>query len=83
MIPHQFSTNPTTANFKILTNSNAYISVNSKPILVKLWILNLMTNPSKVYDVDLNLNHSKSQHFKCFYLSQFSFYVYQTLDSYM
>ena len=63
------------------TTSNAYISVNSKPILVKLWILNLMTNPSKVYDVDLNLNHSNSQHFKCFYLTQFSFDLYQTLDS--
>ena len=76
MIPHQISTNPTTLNLKILTNSNAYISVKSQLILVKIWILNLMTNPSKVYDTELNLNH-----FKCLYLSQFSFDFYQTLDS--
>ena len=49
MIPHQISTNPTTSHFKISTNSNAYISVNSQPILVKFWILNLMTNPSIWY----------------------------------
>ena len=61
MIPHQISTNPTTSNLKISTNSNAYISVNSLLILVKFWILNLMTNPSKVYDMELNFNHSKSQ----------------------
>ena len=76
MIPHKFSTNPTTSNFKILTNSNAYISVNSQPILVKFWILNLMTNPIKVYDTELDVNH-----LKCFYLSQFSFDLYKTLDS--
>ena len=62
---------------QISTNSNAYISVNSQPILVKFWILNLMTNPNKVYDTKLNLNHSKSQPL----LSQFSFDLYQTLDS--
>ena len=41
--------------------SNAYISVNSQPIWVKLWILHLMTNLSKVYDTTPNLNNSKSQ----------------------
>ena len=41
-----------------LTTSNAYISVNSQPILVKFWILHLMTNPNKVYDTTPNLNHS-------------------------
>merc|ERR1712239_64888 len=50
MIPHQISTNPTTSNLKISTNSNAYISLNSKRILVKFWILNLMTKPNKPYD---------------------------------
>ena len=77
MISKQISTNPTTLNLKISTNSNAYISVKSQLILVNIWILNLMTNPSKVYDTELNLNH-----FKCIYLSQFSFYFYQTLDQY-
>merc|ERR1712030_48291 len=43
------------------TISNAYISVNSQLILVKFWILHLMTNPNNVYDTTLNLNHSKSQ----------------------
>ena len=66
MIPHQISTNPNTSNLKISTNSNAYISNNSqliwvKPILVKFWILHLMTNPNKVYDTTPNLNHLKSQ----------------------
>ena len=39
--------------------SNAYISVNSQPIWVKLWILHLMTmtNLSKVYDTNPNLNN--------------------------
>ena len=54
--PHQISTNPTTSNIKISTNSNAYISVNSQQILVTFWILNLMTNPSKVYDTTPILN---------------------------
>ena len=45
----------------ISTTSNPQISVNYKPILFKLWILNPMTNPNKVYDTTQNLNHSKSQ----------------------
>ena len=47
--PHQISTNPTTSNIKISTISNAYISVNSLSILVKFWIINLMTIPNKPY----------------------------------
>ena len=61
MITHQILTSPTISNIKISTNSNAYISVNSPSILVKFWIQNLMTNPSKVYDTELNINYSKSQ----------------------
>ena len=56
------STNPTTSNIQISTNSNAYISVNSLYILVKFWILDLMTNPSKVFDTELNLNHPNLNH---------------------
>ena len=41
------------------TTSNAYISVNSQPIFVKFWILHLMINPNKLYDIP-NLNHLKS-----------------------
>ena len=41
------------------TTLNAYISVNSQPIWVKLWILYLMTNPNKVYDTTRNLNKSQ------------------------
>ena len=36
-------------------------SANIQPILVKFWILHLMTNPNKVYDTRPNLNHLKSQ----------------------
>ena len=61
MISQQISTNPTTSNLKISTTSNAFISFNSRPIWVKLWILHLMTNPNKVYDTTPNLNHFKSQ----------------------
>ena len=43
------------------TTSNAYISVNSQPILVKFWILHLMTNLNKVYDTTPNLKRLKSQ----------------------
>ena len=32
-----------------------------QPILIKLWILHLMTHFNKVYDTTPNLNHSKSQ----------------------
>ena len=34
---------------------------NRQPILIKLWILYLMTNPSKVYDNTPNLNQLKYQ----------------------
>ena len=85
MIPHQISTNPTTSNLKISTNSNAYISVNFLLISVKFWILNLMTNPNKVYDTTPNLNHFKSQLISTtcnYYISnQFSTDFVQTLDS--
>merc|ERR1712030_207000 len=58
---HQISTNPTTSNLKISTISNAYISNNSqmiwvKPILVKFWIINLMTKPNKPYDTTPSLD---------------------------
>ena len=46
---------------QISTTLNAFISANSQPIWVKLWILHLMTNPNKVYDTTPNLNHFKSQ----------------------
>merc|ERR1712030_95085 len=36
-------------------------SANIQPILVKFWILHLMTNPNKVYNTTPNLNHLKSQ----------------------
>merc|ERR1711984_6010 len=36
-------------------------SANIQPIVVKFWILHLMTNPNKVYDTTPNLNHLKSQ----------------------
>ena len=45
----------------ISTTSNAFISANSQPIWVKLWILHFMTNPNKVYDTTPNFNHLKSQ----------------------
>ena len=61
MISQQISTNPTTSNLKISTTSNAFISVNSQPIWIKLWILHHMTNLKKVYDTTPNLNHLKSQ----------------------
>ena len=60
MISQQISTNPTTSNLKISTTWNAFISVNSRPIWVKLWILHLMINPNKVYDTTPNINPSKS-----------------------
>merc|ERR1712030_5255 len=57
--PHQISTNnPTTSNIQISTNSNAYISVNSLSILVKFWILNLMTKHNKPYDTTPHLDPS-------------------------
>ena len=62
-----------------------YISVNSQPIWIKLWILHLMTNPNKVYDTTPNLNNffksANLNYFKCFYLCQFSTDLDQTLDS--
>merc|ERR1712030_38628 len=40
---------------------NTSISLISQPILVKFWIIHLMTNPNIVYDTTPNLNHIKSQ----------------------
>ena len=45
----------------ISNNLNHFKCFNSQPILFKLWILHLMTNPNKVYDTRPNLNHLKSQ----------------------
>ena len=36
----------------------AYMSLNSKQILVKFWILNLMTKPNKPYDTTPRLDPS-------------------------
>ena len=38
--------------------SEAYISLNSERILVKFWILNLMTKPNKPYDTTPGLDPS-------------------------
>merc|ERR1712208_268253 len=46
---------------QISTTSKAFISANSQPIWVKLWILHLITKPNKVYFTTPNLNHFKSQ----------------------
>ena len=41
---------------QISTTSNAFISPNSRPIWVKLWILHLRANPNKIHDIKTNLN---------------------------
>ena len=67
------------------TNSNSFISANSQPIWVKLWILYLMTNPEKVYDTTPNLSHFKSQLISTtcnpYISSKLSTDFVQTLDS--
>ena len=50
-------TTPTTNPHKLTDYLTGPSSANIQPILVKFWILHLMTNPNKVYDTTLNLNH--------------------------
>ena len=93
-IPHQISTNPITSNLKISTNLNyfkCFLSLSilnrfgsnfgfyiSGPILTKYIIPHqISTNPPPSnIKISTNLNY-----FICFYLSQFSTNLDQTLDS--